>query len=156
MGEAIDCALSQFDRNGGIDGLTTRVGDYTTRVEDLEIDDIEIFASGHPDLEVIDSGAPIEAKSISSFNSTGMGYDPLRNLPRFLRQTAFYQISALENKGFLALISRESGDVVCVQASPNNVIGLQRDWASWIEDTAWFCKFRALLQADFEGGSLDG
>ena len=157
-GEAIDCAIIEFDRNGEIDGLTTQVSNYRTRVEALSTDDVDIVAEGHPDLEVIESGKPIEIKSLSSFSkfesTGGRGFDPMGKFSKFKRQTAFYQLSEKENKGFLALISRSTGDVVCVEADPNNVSDLQRDWASWVEDEEWRRKVSQLM--DSEGGFLNG
>jgi hypothetical protein len=159
MGEAIDCAIIDFDRNGGIDGLTSRVSNYRTRIEALETEDIDIIAEGHPDLEVIDSGNPIEIKSIASFskvvNTAGRAlFDPLFKISKFKRQTAFYQLSDKENKGFLALISRETGDVVCVEAAPTNVSDLQDDWATWVSDKVWACQLSALLLQGSDGGLL--
>ncbi len=150
MGEALDAALKQTDSQGIGDDIRVPLERYV-----IPITQFGITVSGHPDLEALEGNYPVEMKSVRSFFSDEGGkYSPIRNLLRFKRQTALYQMASEGHRGFLALVSREEGFVVCLEASPDNVVDTCENFESWCCDEEFVTEFRRLCpEIRFEEGS---
>ena len=145
-GMAIDAALFQCDFT--TDGLLSEAEEVT-----VDLQSLGISVMGHPDAIAFE--CPVELKTITTFEPSSyhrpgekpiLGFEkkkgPLWNLEKYLMQLGMYQI-AMGGSGFLALVSRESGSVVCFETESTLAGSTITDYVegrhtNWIDDDSSF------------------
>ena len=108
----------------------------------VALDVLGISADGHPDAAAFD--CPVELKTIEtltpgmSFMPDGLypfyyQHSPFRNLNSWLMQLGMYQI-ATTGRGFLVLVSRDTGSVVCYESFDNLPLLVQYNHHQWLRN----------------------
>jgi len=137
MGMAIDAMLFQ---NQTSDSLS----EASKLTVDLEV--LGLSVNGTPDAVAFD--CPVELKTIETL-TPGISFmpdalynfyyqnTPFRNLSSWLMQLGMYQI-ATTGKGFLVLVSRDTGSVVCYESSYILPVLVQYNHHKWLEESFGF------------------
>ena len=60
--------------------------------------------------------------------------ESLFRMPDYRSQIGVYQSSNEQNRGFLIILSRDTGHVVGLEADPNNPSLLQNKFSTWFSD----------------------
>lgn len=141
MGNAIDAALFQCDVI--TDGLLSEAEGVT-----VDLQSLGVSVGGHPDAFAFE--CPVELKTIRTFEPSSYHYPgekpivgferktgPFWNLEKYLMQLGMYQI-AMGGSGFLALVSRESGSVVCFETESTLTDYVEGRHSIWMEDDSAF------------------
>ena len=137
MGMTIDAMLFQHQ-------VSDCLSEASRLTVDLEV--LGFSVNGTPDAAAFDS--PVELKTIETL-TPGMSFipdalynfyyqnTPFRNLSSWLMQLGMYQI-ATTGKGFLVLVSRDTGSVVCYESAYNLPVLVQYNHHKWLKDYSSF------------------
>lgn len=128
----------------------------------VDLDYLGISVAGTPDAEAFD--CPVELKTLETL-TPGMSFmpdelysffyqhTPFRRLNEWLMQLGMYQIAA-EGNGFLVLVSRDTGSVVCYESGPNLRHFPEYFHGTWVREKPVFARLVQDLRRDCSTGAM--